>query len=423
MIWASGVLFGGAALGLMLHLLQLIALKRHLRERAPAPRTLPPISVLKPLCGIDDDLEANLACFASLDYPDYELVLGVRDEKDAAWPIACAAARCLPGRVRVVLQRGEPGMNPKVNQLITLAAAARHDLLVVSDSNVAVGPGYLREIAAHLGDPSVGLVTHAVVGVGERRLGALLDNLHLAASIGAGMIGAKRVAKQDVVVGKSMALRRCDLEALGGFEVVRDVLAEDYVLGRMVPERLGRRVVMAHAPVLNVSRDRRVRDFLARYRRWSVLHRRAIGRWMYGAQLLLNPLVLALGGLALAPSGVTAEAALACALAKAGYDEAALRALRGGRVSPGRMAASPLKDLLLFVAWLNGLVSQSVKWRGNRLRVLDGTLIDRDGLAGRPTDAREQGPSTNAIPAGLLRRSRRRRRIRWSRLLPYAASR
>src|SRR5262249_30940560 len=160
---------------------------------------------------------------ATLDYPCYEVVLGVRTASDAAYPLACAAAARWPGRVRVVVQRGEPGMNPKVNQLVTLAAAARHDLLVGSDSNGGVGPGYLEEIAAHVQKDGVGLVTHAVAGIGEARLGSLLDNLHLAASIGSGMIGAKRVARQDIVVGKSMALRRTDLAALGGFEVMADV--------------------------------------------------------------------------------------------------------------------------------------------------------------------------------------------------------
>src|SRR5205823_5228095 len=154
--------------------------------------------------GLDDELAVNLERFATLRYPNYELLLGVRDARDPAWPLAAAAARRFPARVRVVLQRGEPGLNPKVNQLCTLAAAARHDLLVVSDSNVRVGDDYLWEIAALLDDAAVGLVTHPVVGVGEARLGSLMDNLHLAGSVGAGMIGAKNVAKKDIVVGKSM---------------------------------------------------------------------------------------------------------------------------------------------------------------------------------------------------------------------------
>lgn len=386
MIWLSGSLLGGAAVGLTLYLLQLIALRRHLRERTARPLGRPGISILKPLCGIDDDLAANLERFATLPYPRYELLLGVRSTADAAYPAACAAASRWPHRVRVVLQRGEAGMNPKVNQLVTLAAAARHELLVVSDSNVSVEAEYLDEIAAELADPRVGLVTHAVVGVGERRLGALLDNLHLAASIGAGMIGAQRVARKDLVVGKSMAMRRADLRALGGFEAVRNVLAEDYVIGKQVSALLRKRVVMAHRPVQNVSRDRTVGDFLARYRRWGVLHRKAIGPWVYTSGLLMHPLLLALAGFAAQPGTVTGQALLACVLAKAAYDDAALRALRGGRVSLRAVLASPLKDLLLASTWVHGLLRSTVDWRGNRLRVLAGTVIEQPGAAARHVD-------------------------------------
>src|SRR6266540_6776050 len=135
-------------LGFVLLLVQLGSATRHMRAKPPAPRTMPPISVLKPLCGVDDDLANNLEGFVSLDYPEYEVLLGVRDTRDAAYPVARALAKRYPGRVRVVVQRGTPGMNPKVNQLCTLARAAHHDLLVVSDSNVRVGTDYLREIAA-----------------------------------------------------------------------------------------------------------------------------------------------------------------------------------------------------------------------------------------------------------------------------------
>lgn len=372
---AAAACFAAAAVGLALYAVQLAAVVAHGRVRWLAPPRRPGISILKPLCGVDDDLAANLDVFAALDYPIYEVLLGVRDPSDPAYPVAVAAARRHPRRLRVVVQRGAPGLNPKVNQLLTLARAARFGLFVVSDSNVRVAPGYLAEIAAALADPRVGLVTHAVAGVGERRLGALMDNLHLCASVGAGMIGAKRVANQDVVVGKSMALRRRDLDALGGFGVVADVLAEDYLLGRMVPARLGKKVVVAPTPVHNVSERRSARDFYRRYRRWSVIHRQAIGGRIYAAQLLLHPSFVAAVGLALHPSPrALAAFALVVAL-KLAYDAAALHLLRGGRVPLATVVASPLKDALLAAAWLSGLVRRDIDWRGNRLRVLAGTRL------------------------------------------------
>jgi ceramide glucosyltransferase len=370
------VLLAAALAGLAAVAVQTLALRRHVRQAPARPARTPPISILKPLCGVDDGLEANLRCFADLGYPGYEVVLGVASTRDAAWPVARAAARRWPGRFRVVLQRGEPGLNPKVNQLLTLARAARHDVLVVSDSNVRVEPGYLAEIAALLEDERVGLVTHAIVGVGEARLGSLMDHLHLAGSIAPGVVAAKRLVRRDIVVGKSMALRRADLARMGGFEAVKDVLAEDYVMGLMVSRVLGKRVEVAHRPIQNVSERRGLREFASRYARWSVLQRQAVGPVAYAAQALLNPVLLA----ALAAGVERSTRAAAClagtCLAKAALDGAAARALRPDGFRVRQLAFVPAKDLVVGAAWAWGLLRREVVWRGNRLRVCRGTRIE-----------------------------------------------
>jgi ceramide glucosyltransferase len=364
-----------AAIGLGAVAVQGWLLARHVRGVDPAPRATPFISVLKPLCGVDDDLDENLASFAAQAWPRYEVLLGVRSREDAAYPHAVAAAARWPDRFRVVVQRGEPGMNPKVNQLVTLAGAARGEVLVVSDSNVRVGPGYLAGIAGLLEDPAVGLVTHPIAGVGEARLGSLLDNLHLAGAIAPGVVAAKRLSGRDVVVGKSMALRRRDLVALGGFEAVKDVLAEDYVLGVRVPARLAKRVAIAREPVQGVSSRRSLGGFLGRYARWAVLQRQAVGPAVYSAQLVLNPILLAAAALAAAPGRGPLGAFAAVCAAKALADALAARRLRPGGFRLAQLAAVPLKDLLLGAAWTYGLVRRDVIWRGNRLRVLAGTRV------------------------------------------------
>lgn len=370
------VLLAAAALGVVVIAVQHLALWRHLAGAPPAPRATPRASILKPLCGADDGLEENLASFAKLDYPEYEVLLGLRSRGDAAWPIALAAARRWPGRFRVVLQRGEPGLNPKVNQLATLAREARHDLLVVSDSNVRVDPGYLSEIAAFLEDDSIGLVTHPIAGEGELRVGSLMDHLHLAGSITPGVVAAKRIARQDIVVGKSMAFRRGDLRALGGFEAVKDVLAEDFVLGRMVSRELRKRVAVAHRPIRNVSERRTLGEFAGRYRRWAVMQRQAVGSIPYLAQVLLNPVFLATLAVLASPRAVTFGAlAVTCAV-KAGLDGAIARALRPGGFRLAQLALVPAKDLVFGAAWVHGLVRREVVWRGNRLRVARGTRLE-----------------------------------------------
>ncbi len=372
----SLILFGVAALGLAVVALQVLSLRCHLREPSREPCTAPAISILKPLCGVDDALEENLASFAALAWPAFEVLLGVRSAQDPAYPLARAAARRWPARFRVVLQRGAPGLNPKVNQLVTLARAARHDVLVVSDSNVRVEPGYLAEIAALLEDGGVGLVTHPIAGRGEARLGSLMDHLHLAGSITPGIVAAKRLCARDIVVGKSMALRRRDLVAMGGFEAVCDVLAEDYVMGRMVSTVLGKRVAVAHRPVQNVSERRTLAEFAARYRRWSVLQRQAAGPLQYAALALLSPVLFASLGAAVGrtPAALSGLAAT-CAL-KAALDGAAARALRPGGFRLRQLAVVPLKHLVFGSAWVWGLFRRDVAWRGTRLVVGKGTRIE-----------------------------------------------
>jgi ceramide glucosyltransferase len=269
------------------------ALRRRLAGTAPVPCRAAGLSVLKPLRGVDDDLLANLESFADQDWAAFEVLLGLRDAADPAAPVAHAAAARWPGRFRVVIQGPDLGMNPKVSQLASLTEAARYPILVISDSNVRVEPGYLAEIAARLEDPEVGLVTHLIAGVGERSVGALLENLHLAGGVAPGIAAAKAIAGRDVVMGKSMALRRDDLAAMGGFEPVKDLLAEDFVIGQMVPRLLGKRVELASRAVQNVVQDRTMLQFFHRARRWAVLQHALVGPWLYGAQVIHNPVLFA----------------------------------------------------------------------------------------------------------------------------------
>jgi ceramide glucosyltransferase len=364
-----------AALGIALLAVQVLCALGHLKKPVPEPTSEPFISILKPLCGVDDCLLSNLETFGQLAYPRCEVLLGVRDTRDAAYAIACQVAARYPQRMRVVVQRGEPGLNPKVNQLITLTARARHDLLVISDSNVAVHPRYLHEIAAYFEDDSVGLVTHPIAGIGERSWGSLFDNVHLSVGIGPGMIAANQIAKMPLVVGKSMAFRRRELSAIGGFFSLKDVLAEDYVMGRWVAERCGKRVVVARRPIMNVSCQRTLRSFIERYARWSVLQRTSVGSLRYMGMVLLNPLPFMLAAFVLTPSRSSLLGLVGCACIKALLEAYAVRAVRPGGFSWLAVASMPIKDGLLLLTWSLGLIRSEVRWRGRRLAVLEGTRL------------------------------------------------
>ncbi|MHB8879637.1 MAG: glycosyltransferase, partial [Myxococcaceae bacterium] len=178
---ATWILIALAGVGVAAQLVELYGLWQVRHRRWPEPPRYPGFSVLVPLAGADEELRENLESHLAADYPgEWELVLGVRSEEDPAYPIARAFVAQHPERVRLALQQGEPGHNPKVNQLITLTQRARYDFIAVADSNVRVGPGHLREHAAVLATPNIGLSTHGLGGIGERSLGAILDNMTLA---------------------------------------------------------------------------------------------------------------------------------------------------------------------------------------------------------------------------------------------------
>jgi ceramide glucosyltransferase len=364
-----------AGAGLLLAVAQALALRVHLRGPVAEPRSLPFVSVLKPLCGVDDDLFGNLRSFTRLDYPAYEILLGVSDHGDPAHAVALRAAERWPDRVRVIVQRSAPGLNPKVNQLITLGSAARGEVLVVSDSNIRAGRDYLRGIAAALDDPQVALVTHPIAAIGERTLGALFDNLTMCGSIAAGVASARRIAGTDLVVGKSMALRRSDLGAMGGFERLKDVLAEDFFAGRIVVRELGKKIALASRPVFRLTRSQCVPSFLSRYLRWSVMQRKAVGNSAYAAQILLNPVAFATAALLASPGRWTALCFCIVALARSGLHECSARALRRRGFSAFSLLA-PISDLLLACIWAAALVRSEIDWRGHRLAVRDGTRLE-----------------------------------------------
>jgi ceramide glucosyltransferase len=386
--WLPFVLFGLGGVSLLLtgltFLAAHVALRRRPRQARGAGPT-PPLSILKPLKGLDEGLWDNLAALARQDYPEYEILLGAADAADPALRLADRLRREFPRvPIRVLVCDRPVGFNPKVNSLAVLAAAARHDLVLISDSNVRPDAGYLRAMAAELRDPRVGLVSSLLAGVGERTAGALLENAQLNSFVAAAVAAGDFIG-HPCVVGKSVLLRRSQLERLGGWAAVGDVLAEDYLLGRLY-HRAGLRVALSAHPVPTLNRRWTVGRFLSRHLRWMQM-RRHINRSAYAGEPLLNPTAwFAAALVAGAPGGAPlwlAVAAGAGIAGKAALDVGLARGLRGRGPGALEVAWLPVKDLLLAGLWLVGLFWRRVVWRDNVFRIGPDSRVQPLGAAGR----------------------------------------
>ena len=369
------------------YLAAIVATWHHVRRQPAraAADALPPVSLLKPLKGLEDSLDANLRSFFAQDYPaPFELLFSATDADDPGLGRARALAAEYPDvAVRFIVSDAGFGLNPKVANLAGALPHARYDLMHQSDANVRIPPNYLRLIVGEMVAARASMLTSPVIGVGEARSGAAMENLQLSAFIAPAMCLALHAARITCVCGKSMLFYRSELEGeFGGLAAVRNVLCEDFVLGERY-KAAGRRLVLSVTPVENVNQDCGIDRFLERHGRWLKM-RATLHAPAFVADLLSNPVALA--ALAVLASGFDADvslAALTLTLVKATADHLAVRLTRAPL--PLRYAwLAPVKDLLLLPLWMSAVFGRTVVWRGQRLRFGKNTELIP---LGAPSDA------------------------------------
>jgi ceramide glucosyltransferase len=371
--WASAICDVAAALGCVYALAAAWITRGFIRSAAAPGQNQLAITILKPLHGAEPDLEANLAGFCVQDYPGpVQIVFGVDDPADPAIGAVRALITRFPDRdLELVIDSRRHGTNRKISNLINMASRARHEVLVVSDSDIIVDPNYLKTIAASLEPPGVGLVTCLYRGAAATGLWADLAaagiDYHFLPSVLVGL----RLGLAAPCFGSTIALRAKTLAAIGGFKSVADQLADDYAIGALV-RRAGLAVAIPAFTVGHVCAQRTARDLFRHELRWARTIR-FVDPFGFAGSGITHALPLALLGMVL--GGMTAVgigivvAALACRFALQMQLDRTF-ALRGDYFWLG-----PFRDVLSFAVFVASFFGRNVEWRGQRYGVrADNTL-------------------------------------------------
>ncbi len=352
-------------------------------SRRKAPRDFaPPVSIVKPLAGLDDALEENLESFYALDYPRYEVIFSFARRTDPAFAVARRVADHHPGRATLfVVDAREPGGNAKINRLAAALRHVRFGHVLMADGNVRAHRELLRRAVAEFADPRVGLVSHLFVARGARALGSRLESLHSNGALRAGTAAMAGILKMPCVVGKSILVSKKALIAIGGLETLRDHLAEDYLLGRAVAGA-GYGVVLSGDEIETTEISRGLVEAWKRQRRWAILRKR-LGGPSYGSELLASPMPW-LAGAVITSAGHPGVAAIALSVYGLRVALEAFSAHRAGApFSALDWALCPIRDVAVAALFWAGLFGRRTAWRGRMLRVGRQTLIGR--FEGSPT--------------------------------------
>jgi ceramide glucosyltransferase len=391
------VLAAGPLVYYLLSLYCTIEYFRALRKLPPRDNSFaPPVSILKPVRGVDSEAYENFASYCRLDYPEYELVFAMADPDDPVIPVIEKLQRDFPEtRIRFVTDVPRVGENNKVNSLCRLVKEARYDLLVMTDSDVRVPRDYLREVVAPFGDRRVGAVTSFYRCAGGGTLAADLDMLGMCMdSVPSALVARRLEGKVQFAFGWTMATTKERLAEIGGWEAMANHHSDDFELGNRIAAQ-GHRVELMHEPVWMVFPQERFSDFLRHEMRWAI-GLRNVRPASYAGMIFTHGLPWAILAASLAAaSSWTGLAALYVAsylILRLGLAYAAgVWGLRDDNIG-SKLWLAPVRDAVSAAVWFAGFFTDRILWRGLEYRV-------RNRLLEPVRDAQTEtltGPGCNA---------------------------
>ncbi|HKD91904.1 MAG TPA: bacteriohopanetetrol glucosamine biosynthesis glycosyltransferase HpnI [Terriglobales bacterium] len=359
----------------------------------PQPAELLPVTLLKPLHGVEPRLRENLESFFRQQYPKFEIIFGVRNEDDPALSLVRELMQQYPEvQVEIVIS-GEPMWpNAKVHNLSHMKAAASYDYFIISDSDVSVGPGYIADVMADLLQPGVGVVTCLYRGLPTAGFSATLEALGMSVELQSGVLVANTLEGMKFALGPTMAISSDCLEAIGGFPELRDYLADDFVLGNRAAAA-GYKVVLSRCVIDHVVLQTNLASSIQHQVRWSKSTRRSRPKGHLGTALTFAMPYGILGALACVMSrppflGILAMPHLGLAMLLGAFANRVLQCWAVGYVALDDSKALtlallyPLRDLLGFFFWAASYFGgRETSWRGERYVInSDGRMVRQQAL-------------------------------------------
>jgi ceramide glucosyltransferase len=390
--WRALVLLMAAA-PLAYYLTATIAALRFVRKsRTPKPpHYTPAVSLLKPVHGVDFGSYENFSSFSRQEYPDYEILFAVNDDRDPAIPLIRRLAREFPERsIRLIVGAEQVGTNRKVSNLVRLARDAKHDIVVLTDGDVRVGPHYLQEVVGPFSDSKIGAVTSFYRAIEQKNLAAELEAIGASSDFFAGVLVAEWMEGMTFALGASIATTKTWLAKIGGLETIANMHSDDYELGHRIA-KVGGEVLLSQESVWTMYPAQTWRGFWQHQVRWSRTVR-LCRPLSYLGLIFTHGLPWALLAAAIAPAKSIGAAYLLAYVVLRFVMAWSVGVLAvGDDLLRRKIWLVPLRDAIYFAVWLASLASNRITWGGQEFTMRKGQLV--------PVSPRESSAERHAIHA------------------------